>query len=444
MEATATHSSRDKNEGAELLSKRAQKKAARKLEKARRKREAIEELLLESAASDPTASVSSLQRSSLQPHNRGGKAARARAARNGESYIGTSDDHRPIGGAPVAVLPQHETIVVELERLETLARLRARPYMVERKLVHSDNHGSIEAPRLPHRAEVTAGECCLSECNLRAFELPLIPESCLPLASLTRLDLSRNELWGLPDLSGLVNIASLDLSRNWFQTLPGSIATLLRLESVNASHNMLRSSKTSLQLAVLRSLPRLSYLDITFNNKCNKQNLADTLRRELPSVEIKITVNFPRPAGAVVGESPAERDATLLRSQLEPWPTTALRRRLVADFGDEISPLDVPRSDVMGRLLMFYAQEGSVCNGGAGGRVTVKVDGALVDKNIREELLSELRSWSGAAVGGNRERTSIKATNYMILSSPTGLLVNSRKAANAAMKLSAHRALWDL
>jgi len=77
-------------------------------------------------------------------------------------------------------------------------------------------------------------------------------------------------------------------------------------------------------------------LDLRFNQKCGHQKLLDKLRRVLlPTVDVRITISFPPPKGAFVGGSAAERDPTLLRSQLEPWPTTALRRRLVADFGEE-------------------------------------------------------------------------------------------------------------
>eukprot|EP00548_Thalassiothrix_antarctica_P012445 CAMPEP_0194155064 /NCGR_PEP_ID=MMETSP0152-20130528/63064_1 /TAXON_ID=1049557 /ORGANISM="Thalassiothrix antarctica, Strain L6-D1" /LENGTH=120 /DNA_ID=CAMNT_0038861629 /DNA_START=3 /DNA_END=362 /DNA_ORIENTATION=- len=73
-----------------------------------------------------------------------------------------------------------------------------------------------------------------------------------------------------------------------------------------------------------------------------------------------MTINLPpkpRQAGYFVGESPAVRDPTLLRSQLECWSTTKLRRRLVSDFGQEPLPENCGRGVVMDQLLTLYAKE---------------------------------------------------------------------------------------
>ena len=80
---------------------------------------------------------------------------------------------------------------------------------------------------------------------------------------------------------------------------------------------------------------RRQELDISFNKKCYTQELADLLAKELPTVAVRITVTFPPPPGAYVGEAACNRDASLLRSQLEPYTTLQLRRRLVTTFGYE-------------------------------------------------------------------------------------------------------------
>ena len=54
--------------------------------------------------------------------------------------------------------------------------------------------------------------------------------------------------------------------------------------------------------------------------------------------------------GSYVGASAAVRDAYLLRSQLEPWGTVNLRRRLVQDFGQV--PTDASEVDRAGAMPM--------------------------------------------------------------------------------------------
>ena len=94
--------------------------------------------------------------------------------------------------------------------------------------------------------------------------------------------------------------------------------------------------------------------------------------------------------GAFEGASAAERDAALLRSQLEAWGTTALRRRLVADFGEATTdPEHVPRAEVMKRLLAAYAADGL-----HEGRRVVKVEGTPVSEGVRNALLTELQKWA--------------------------------------------------
>ena len=418
------------------LSKNAQKRALRKRQKKEQKEAELTTLLRQNRRDEDDDDDDNQIDPKKQQLEGGGKACRARRARNGETAVGSCVDHRPSGGAPVTILPQHEEIVSVIERHEQMARLKFRPDMKQRKVVPMDNHGSMEAPGTNNRASsvTTAGECSLTEHNLRSFSISLLPT--VSLASLVSLDLSRNELWDLPDdLSALMNLEKLDLSRNWFRNLPKSISQLGRsLQSLHASHNMLRP--TSLQIDILKEFSLLTFLDISCNQKCGRQSLKDLLNQQLPRVQLEITINFPPHPGSFVGGSAAERDASLLRSQLEPWSTTALRRRLVADFGDEVSP--PIRAQVMERLLQKYGEEGT------SPRLNVLVDGTLLDEERRQGLLTALRAWSGAAVGGNQERTSVNATNYMILVSPAEFDIGSQKAAKAAAKLRLHKTIWDL
>ena len=400
------------------------------------------ELLLDKTFRDSDDVCSDAMKHDTSKHstlNSGGKASRARRVRNGEIAVGSFADHRPSGGAPVDILPQHKDIVILLEQFETRARLRARPAMRQRKVVPTDNHGSMEVPRQRSVVDVSSHhEFSWTEHNLRSLSMSQLANE-VSLASLLSLDLSRNELWDLPDdINGLVNLQTLDLSRNWFRCLPKSISHLSRtLRSLYASHNMLRPSRASLQMDLWKEFTHLTLLDISCNQKCGRQSLRTTFQNEIPHVTVSMTINYPPLPGSFVGTSAAERDATLLRSQLEPWSTTALRRRLVADFGDDVSlPEHVPRSQVMERLLQKYEEEDS--------RIHVQVDGTLVAEEIRSQLLNALQAWSQTAVGANRERTSIHASNYMILLSPANFHVGSQKAAKAAAKLKLHKTLWDL
>jgi hypothetical protein len=156
-----------------------------------------------------------------------------------------------------------------------------------------------------------------------------------------------------------------------------------------------------------------------------------------------MTINFPCPVGAFVGASAAERDPSLLRSQLEPWSTTALRRRLVADFGDKASsPEKFPRADVMKRLLELYQEESESRNTP---RTIIQASGTLIDDLYREKLLLVLKKWKDEWMGKNLERTSIRAENYMILTSPKSWEpLGRKKRQKAEAKLNEHREIWDL
>ena len=149
-------------------------------------------------------------------------------------------------------------------------------------------------------------------------------------------------------------------------------------------------------------------------------------------------------------ENPAERDVTLLRSQLEPWSTANLRWRLASVFGEDHIEMDsLPRGQVMLKLLQHYENSDKQ-------RKTVRVLGTLVDSSLCDQLLVHLRKWSEKHKVNSRP--SINASSYMILRSlsefsqhqqqpqaaneaPPAL---SKKARIAAKKLREYQALWDL
>jgi hypothetical protein len=161
--------------------------------------------------------------------------------------------------------------------------------------------------------------------------------------------------------------------------------------------------------------------------------------------------------GYDAGESPAVRDANLLQSQLEPWPTSNLRKRLVEDFGEsylDMDPLD--RKSLMDLLLKHYEDRDN--NNGTNttnpinlpSRRSISVRGGTpVDPELCEALMEELKAWRKQQ-GNVNTRPSIKATSYLILRAPTELELEqkqngmlSRRASKALYKIDKYRSLWD-
>mmetsp|Transcript_30411 Transcript_30411/g.62695 ORF Transcript_30411/g.62695 Transcript_30411/m.62695 type:complete len:347 (+) Transcript_30411:124-1164(+) len=142
--------------------------------------------------------------------------------------------------------------------------------------------------------------------------------------------------------------------------------------------------------------------------------------------------------GNLKGNSPALRDATLLRSQLEPWPTSVLRDRLVDIFGEVYGELDgLGRGEIMERLLRRYRENND------GVRKMIRVNGTYVNEELREAIMNQLVQWRRNHK--KNTRPSINAESYMILRSPVEFeQKNSNNAKQAAKKLASHRRLWDL
>eukprot|EP00984_Skeletonema_dohrnii_P000519 scaffold169_cov122-Skeletonema_dohrnii-CCMP3373.AAC.7 len=517
----------------QLLSRRAAKKAKRKQQKADKKRQVLDAYMSSSSGAGMMATskdggnaqqqstVSAGQHHAIISNDCissssvivGGKASRARLARqhdinliatllqNNDDNIKTAksndnnwQQHRPQGGAPILsqVLPQHIQIVEYLEDKEQQMRMQGRGVsMKERMVVEVDCHGSMDSQHGDSTDDKKCGHeyCNLSRMNLRG-NFTLVSLSSLLATPTSRgvqssisnlhLDLSRNELWNISTdaLEPLApTLLTLDISRNWFESLPSSIGTTLTsLRELRATHNLLKPN--ALHMDALKGMNELVLIDLRFNQKCGKQSLLESLQSTLGArVDVKLTVTYPPPPppppvstddattialhSDKVGESPAVRDATLLRSQLEPWSTMALRRRLVADFGEKRTndgrswaDDDVSRGQVMDQLLRLYQEEASKeghdnkksnCHDG-NGRAVVNVSGTLVEESIRERVLHALRAfWTiKSSSAGNRERPSIAAENYMILCSPTMFDATSQNAAKAAIKLKKYEALWNL
>jgi hypothetical protein len=191
-------------------------------------------------------------------------------------------------------------------------------------------------------------------------------------------------------------------------------------------------------------LPSLQELDLTFNKKLFMQETYDLLERSLPNVAVRMTVTSPSPPGAYVGAAACERDATLLRSQLEPFTTLQLRKRLVDTFGQQphqnVGAPPAPRKEVMENILECYAKAGVTKR-----RKLVRINGAPVHPDMCATLMVELREWS-ARYETHQERPMIKAEKYMIIRSPpefeAKIRGGSSKAVRAGKKYAENQKLW--
>jgi hypothetical protein len=247
-------------------------------------------------------------------------------------------------------------------------------------------------------------------------------------ASLQTLDLSKNQLRELPSAIGeLAALTELSVSRNFLKRLPAELGRLARLVTLDVSSNVLRATHLSLEsLAALRDLRTL---DLRYNNKIDATH-SSTLAARLPGATCLVTARalFDDKSHA------ADRDATLVRSQLQPFSTGTLRRRLALVFGDTTDPDTVERDELMRRLLACYDAHGP--------RAVRRVRGAPVSPSVCAELLEELEAWAEQEV---RERPTIQAQQYMILSAPGAFSTkHAGKAKLAARKVAAHGKLWAL
>ena len=457
-----------------ILSKKSQKKLKKKQqkqqEKLQRKQHAQDELLKLSDCQDSVPSATH----AAATHTFPGKAGRAKAARLGRvlpptSTLQQSWRERLFSNATV----EQRQIIHVLENLESSLRQRFHPRLIQRATIPVDIHGDLDPEIVDPSTQQDTFLLSLRSQRLRIFSLD-DPLSINCHHHIQTLDLSRNELWGnLPALLSMTSLTSLNLARNFFQQIPPEIGQLTRLISLDITHNML--SGTNVDVQPLQCLEDFTALDISFNSKCCKKSLHAHLTTLLPQVALKMTIPWwdgkQQPAGTYVGNSAADRDATLLRSQLEPWSTTALRRRLIVDFGQMAATVaTVERSDVMGQLLACYLKEGLMrsqkepqqetkttrassastdivdIETTTSGRTLVRVQGTPVSAGIRAKILNVLREWSstGLSSGSTRERPSIQASSYMILRSPAHMLQLGKKTIKELEKFQTHEKIWTL
>ncbi len=376
-------------------------------------------------------------------------------------------------------------IVQYLEELECEERVRALPHLIERApnveigdLVAS----SATTDELQQNSSSNNNNnnkpstVSLRRKGLKTFSLTSL-DAVLTTSyeNITHLDVSNNELMELPGLSNLSQLLELSIERNWFNTLPLDIGKLTKLRKIDASRNFLKPNSASLRFEQLKLLSELCEINLSFNKKCCTADHRNAIEKELlpQKVNVIVTVweemqnqsNASNESSTdiisstmYIGASAADRDPTLLRSQLEPWGTVALRRRLVQDFGETpTDPSLVNRAEVMNRLLTRYHKEGMLVldaeqadlNSGVGERKIVRVSGVPVRQELLDEILLELNDWQGDGKRGgssnNRERPSIRATSYMILRDPELDVTNkSRRSQRMAKKMERNRKLWNV
>jgi hypothetical protein len=311
--------------------------------------------------------------------------------------------------------------------------------------------------------------------DFESQSLKVMPSISASVSSvLVDLNISRNQLTALPDEIGdFVALKRFDCSRNAVRLLPSTLGNLSQLVSLNALSNQLRPYQRSLPLRELASLPCLELLDLRFNEKLKGPAL-EALTEMLSDhvVDIKITIPTPKqqlrrrdgnsPAHGHNAAAPAvpppvalhacDRDATLLQSQLEPWSTPHLRKRLEQVFGQPLTdPETVHREAIMERLLVQYNKHNnsSTATATAGSSPAQRpiqwFRGQLVKDLLCEALLTELREWAVRYGTQPRERPTINAQVYMILRSPVEFAKkDGPKARAAAIKLQQNQKLWEM
>ena len=269
-----------------------------------------------------------------------------------------------------------------------------------------------------------------------------------PPTPLLSLDLSRNFIKSLSPLdypsSPLLNLTSLDLSRNFLRALPTSLSSLKSLVTLNASSNDLRyAALSSLLKTSLSGLNCLRSLDLQHNNHIGTYNsdhsslLSTSLSLPLCSLLLTSQSDPSKKPHA------ADRDATLLLSQIAPHATSILRRRLALVFGDVTDPETADRKEVLRRLHVAHELRGP--------RAVRLVQGAQVSEPALVPLLAALSSWTVSDTLRRedpkeaRERPTVNAQHYMIVSSPLAFSdPAARKGRLAAKKMDEHREMWVL
>ena len=255
------------------------------------------------------------------------------------------------------------------------------------------------------------------------------------------LDLSRNRLKYIPDqIFSLSRLTILDLSRNSLRGFPSEIGRLTNLIKLIAISNHLRLRQ--LPLKELTSLGQLQLLDLRYNGKLKQAAsvaIHDALRPNNPGLEIRCTLPSPmsQDRDSEKKLSACDRDATLLRSQLEPLSTPQLRKRLERSFGvfpDEVTEQAYDREHLVGALLRCYGKRGP--------RRVRREGGVPVARDRLAALRAELDAvhWPTTT----RERPKIRAERYMILQKPGSGKSDSARTKKENSKLMKYKRLFDL
>lgn len=278
-----------------------------------------------------------------------------------------------------------------------------------------------------------------TELDLTSLDLFCFPPAVFARMSLVRLVLSRNCLSEVPpEIASFTALTTFDLSRNRLKVLPEEIGALHCLRDLNVMTNHLRPSERSIPFTAFKALTKLDSLDLRFNLKllrgASRTNLTEQLASCVPAT---CSVLIGTSQQGCKQPSAGERNASLLRCQLEPWSTPALRRRLANEFGKETDPEDTGREALLDILLDEYAAIGP--------RQVRRVSG-IVPPESCEPLLAELLNVMRRTHfpdGMQRERQTIKATGYIILQRSEGEIM-SKSARLAQQKLKKHEQVWKL
>ncbi|XP_010545374.1 PREDICTED: plant intracellular Ras-group-related LRR protein 8 [Tarenaya hassleriana] len=138
--------------------------------------------------------------------------------------------------------------------------------------------------QLRRSVSATADEKKEETLDLNGMSLVSLPTSSFNLASISKLDLSNNNLQNIPEslVARMLNVMALDLHSNQLKTLPNSIGCLSKLKILNVSGNFLQYLPKTIE-----DCRSLEELNVNFNELTK---LPDTIGFELMKLK-KLSVN---------------------------------------------------------------------------------------------------------------------------------------------------------